>query len=177
MARVTRLTCQCGEVELELLDDHIVSTECCCTSCREAGSILERLPSAPKLLEESGVTRFVLYRKDRVSCAKGAEELREHRLTPDSKTRRVVATCCNTAMFLDFTSGHWISLYGRRWSSAERPAVEIRTMTSDLPKHVKLPGDVSSSQVRLIAKLIGAWVAMGFRTPKVCYVKRQIDAR
>lgn len=177
MERITKLKCNCGKVELELLGDHIVSTECCCTSCREAGSILERLPCAPKLLEDTGVTRFVLYRKDRVACTRGADELREHRLTANSKTRRVIATCCNTAMFLDFTPGHWISLYGRRWPPGTLPAQELRTMTRDLPKQTKLPGDVSSSQARFIVKLAVAWAAMHFRTPKLGYVRGRIDAR
>jgi hypothetical protein len=43
--------------------------------------------------------------------AEGFPRVEEHRLKPDSPTRRVVATCCNSAMFLDVTKGHWLSMY------------------------------------------------------------------
>jgi hypothetical protein len=56
------------------------------------------------LYPDSG-TGVILYRKDRVRCVMGQEYLEERRLTPDSPTRRVLATCCNSAMFLDFTKG------------------------------------------------------------------------
>jgi hypothetical protein len=41
----------------------------------------------------------------------GQEHLEEHRLEPDSPTRRVIAKCCNSAMFVDFTKGHWVSMF------------------------------------------------------------------
>ena len=50
----------------------------------------------------------------------GAEYLEEWRLKPNSPTRRVVATCCNSAMFLDFTKGHWLSMYRNRFPQARR---------------------------------------------------------
>lgn len=175
MDRFTHIACNCGSVELLLSGGHIVSTECCCTSCNAAGAILQKLPSAPELLEENSTTRFVLYRKDRVSCSKGSEQLREYRLTEDSKTRRVVAACCNSAMFLDFTQGHWISLYGRRWPAKDLPGLEQRTMVSDFPNDTKLSDGVSHSQAKFFAKLIAAWVAMGFRTPKIQYVQGKLD--
>ena len=34
----------------------------------------------------------------------GQQYLEEHRLKPESPTRRVIAKCCNSAMFLDFTT-------------------------------------------------------------------------
>ncbi len=50
-----------------------------------------------------GGTGFVLVRSDRVRCVKGGDKLQEHRLKPDSPTRRVLATCCNSPMFLEFS--------------------------------------------------------------------------
>ncbi|XXY45820.1 hypothetical protein WME91_38040 [Sorangium sp. So ce269] len=178
MTQRTRLTCTCGQAALELEGRHLVSVECYCNSCRAAGAALESLPGAPKLLEASGATRFVLYRKDRVRCAAGAAQLKEHRLQPASKTRRVVATCCNTPLFLEFTDGHWLSLYGLRWPLGTLPPLEMRTMTEDLPEGTKLPEDVPNGKTQpfmFYVKLIGAWIAMGFRVPRVDFVNGALD--
>ena len=51
----------------------------------------------------------------------GAGYLEEHRLKPDSPTRRVIATCCNSGMFLDFTKGHWLTMYGTAFRQVRRP--------------------------------------------------------
>ena len=170
MKMTTRLSCTCGQVCLEVEGTPIVNAECCCNSCRAAGSRLQTLPSAPAVLDSYGATRFVLYRKDRVGFAKGAELLKEFRLTPESKTRRVVASCCNTPVFLEFQGGHWLSLYACLWSKATLPALEMRTMTMDLPEGTVLPDDVPNARrqpLSFMVKLLGAWVAMGFRVPKV----------
>jgi hypothetical protein len=179
MAREASLTCNCGEVVLEIEGRHIISTECCCESCRQAGAHLQSLPGAPSFLEPNGNTRFVLYRKDRVRCEKGADALKEYRLKPEAKTRRVVATCCNTPMFLEFTQGHWLSLYGHLWPDASLPALEMRTMAGDLPNGVSLPDDVPNAKthsLKFFARLIGAWAAMRFRTPKIAYVDGELNA-
>jgi hypothetical protein len=97
--------CQCGKVKFETVGSPILTGACYCTSCQEAGRRFEQLASAPPVLDGGGGTSMVLYRKDRVHCVLGQEYLEEHRLMPDSATRRVVATCCNSAMFLDFTKG------------------------------------------------------------------------
>lgn len=178
MKPTTKLICTCGQVVLELTGRHLVSVECYCNSCRAAGGVLELLPGAPKLLEASGATRFVLYRKDRVRCTAGATHLKEHRLQPSSKTRRVIARCCNTPLFLEFTHGHWLSLYGRRWPIEALPPLEMRTMTRDLPEGTKLPGDVPNGKTQppmFFVKLLRAWIAMGFRAPKIDYVHGEIE--
>jgi hypothetical protein len=117
-----------------------------------------------------GTTRFVLYRKDRIDFVKGATHLKEFRLTPESKTRRVVASCCNTPIFLEFQNGHWLSLYACLWTKGTLPALDMRTMTKDLPAGTVLPDDVpnaSQQTLSFMAKLLGAWVAMGFKAPKI----------
>ncbi|MGO9459213.1 MAG: GFA family protein [Rhodomicrobium sp.] len=143
--------CRCQKVEIETVGPPIVSAACYCASCREAGGRFERLPAAPPVLDADGGTSFILYRKDRVRCSKGREYLKEHRLTPASPTRRVIATCCNSAMFLDFTSGHWLSIYRNRFTS-DTPPPEMRAHTG-----------------RFILKLLTSWVMMGFRRPKVTW--------
>ncbi len=166
----THLRCACGQVHLDLKGAPIVSAECCCTSCRTAGTQMEHLPGAPRVLTDHGATPFVLYRKDRVLIVEGAEQLAGFRLTPKSHSRRVVATCCNTPVFLDFEAGHWLSLYGSLWPADARPALEMRTMTEDLDDRSRLPDDVPNPKKHTLSffvRLLGAWGAMGFRVPKV----------
>ncbi|WP_127752112.1 hypothetical protein [Devosia sp. 1566] len=168
MKEINEIGCRCGQVRLVLSGAPIISTECCCSSCRQAGARLEQLEGAAPILGEHGTTRFVLYRKDRVTFLGGLDGLREFRLSPDAGTRRVVATCCNTPVFLDFKGGHWFSLYAGLWPQEALPPVEMRTMTSDLPDPSVLPGDVPNRKhqsVSFFAKLLGAWMAMGFRSP------------
>ena len=177
--QTTILTCNCGQVALEVQGRPIVSAECLCTDCQNAGAFLQLLPGAPPTLDKKGATRFVLYRKDKVRCEKGQDCLREHRLSKDSKTRRVVAICCNTPMILEFTNGHWLSIYGGLWPVASLPALEIRTMTRDRPEGVELPDDVpnpSTHTFSFYARLFRAWAAMHFRAPKVAYVNGDLDA-
>jgi len=139
---------------------------------------MQTLPAAPAVLETNGATRFVLYRKDRVRFLKGTHLLKELRLTPEAKTRRVVATCCNTPVFLEFTNGHWLSLYGRLWPAGTLPPLEMRTMTSDLPAGSALPDDVPNGKRQsfsFFVKLLGAWIAMGFRSPKIAFVNGELQ--
>jgi len=176
----TTLSCGCGQVVLKVQGRPIVSAECLCNDCQKAGVFLQSLPDAPRTLDDNAATRFVLYRKDRVWCESGQRCLREHRLSTHSKTRRVVATCCNTPVFLEFSSGHWLSIYGGLWPVGTLPELELRTMTRDRPKGVELPNDVpnpSTHTVSFFAKLFGAWLAMRFRSPKIDFVSGNINAQ
>ncbi|RKH44876.1 GFA family protein [Corallococcus sicarius] len=178
MTQATPLGCVCGQVQLAVDGAPIVTAECHCNSCRAAGARLQALPSAPSFLEPHGGTRFVLYRKDRVRFLKGTDLLKEFRLTPEAPTRRVVATCCNTPVFLEFKNGHWLSLYDCLWPAATRPTPEMRTMLSDLPAGTQLPGDVPSGKrhsLSFFARLLGAWIAMGFRVPKITVVHGELQ--
>jgi hypothetical protein len=166
----TQLHCACGRLQLEVRGRPIINAECHCTSCRTAGTKLQGLPLAVPMLEPNGGTHFVLYRKDRVRIVDGAHLLKEHRLTPGAKTRRVLAACCMTPVFLEFQSGHWLSLYASLWPAGALPAVDLRTMTSDLPPGTTLSPEVPSYKTQspaFFAKLLGAWIAMGFRVPKI----------
>lgn len=178
MTETTSLTCRCGQVQIETALRPIVSSECFCDSCRTAGARLERLHQAPRLLGPHGGTRFVLYRKDRVRILEGADRLKEFRLTPRSPTRRLVANCCNTPVFLEFRGGHWLSLYGCLWPAGSLPPLELRTMTGDLPDASVLGDEVPHGRwptLRFYAWLLGAWIAMGFRSPKVEGVEGKLE--
>ena len=172
-SRVLSASCSCGSVQFEAVGAEIVTAACYCTSCQTAGHQFDQLsPSAP-VFERDGGTGFVLYRKDRVRCSKGEALLREHRLKPDSTTRRVLATCCNSAMFVEFDKGHWLSLYRNRFANGA-PPIEVRTMTKDKRRDVVFADDVPSPATHsagFMWKLLAAWVAMGFRTPTITYGK------
>ena len=178
MKSIVILSCQCGAVEFELKGSPFLTTACLCNSCRAAAACFATLPGATSLLDAHEATATAAYRKDRVACVKGSEHLREHRLTPETTTRRVVATCCNSPMFMEFTKGHWIDFYSQRWPAGSAPPPEMRTMVSDLPVGTKLPGDLPNyrwQSIGLFAKLAAAWIAMGFRRPEISYVKGRLN--
>jgi hypothetical protein len=120
-------------------------------------------------LAGDGGTDYVLYRKDRIRCIHGGHLLEERRLKTDSPTRRMFAHCCNTAMFVDVTVGHWLTVFRGRPSGVIPPAT-MRLMTAERPKGVILPDDVPNYAGRsgkFMLKLLRAWIAMGFRRPAV----------
>jgi hypothetical protein len=175
----TPLGCRCGTVRLAVDGAPIVAAECHCASCRAATARLAALPGAPEVRAENGGVPYVLWRKDRVRFLAGAERLREFRLTPASKTRRVVAGCCNTPLFTEFENGHWLSLFSALWPQGSRPEPNLRTMTSDLPPGTVLPDDIPNHRRqsgRFFAKLLGAWIAMGLRTPTISVPGGTLDA-
>ena len=166
-------TCQCSKVKFEAVGPPILTAACYCTSCQEAGRQFELLASAPPVLDFDSGTGFVLYRKDRVRCTMGQQYLQEHWLKPNSPTRRVIATCCNSAMFLDFTKGHWLSMFRNRFPTGA-PPLEMRVMTKERRFGVELAGDMPSyggHSGKFMFKLIAAWIAMGFRRPEIALGK------
>ena len=79
------------------------------------------------------------------------------------------ARCCNTAMFLDFTKGHWLTVYRGRLPNDIPPAT-MRMMTAERPEGVILPDDMANypgHSRKFMLKLLRAWMAMGFRRPAV----------
>jgi hypothetical protein len=170
VTQITERQCACGQARFTVDGEPMLSVECCCTSCRTAGGVLEKLPGAPRIVGRNGATHLILYRKDRIHFTTGTELLKEYRLTPESPTRRIVAICCNTPIGLDFTKRHWLSLYSCLWSAHTLPPIHMRTMTSDALQGTILSDDVPNHKryaLSFFAKLLSAWVAMGFKIPKV----------
>jgi len=165
------VTCECAQVAIELDGAPLTCAECHCNSCRQAAQRLEQLPLARPMLEHNAGTQFVLYRKDRIQLLRGQHLLEAFRLGPKAPTRRLVSRCCNSPIFLEFQSGHWISLYASLWPEQTRPTPQLRTMTSDRTEGVALDDAVPTGTLqtwRFYAKLLGAWIAMGFKSPKIC---------
>ncbi|HEY4374820.1 MAG TPA: DUF6151 family protein [Burkholderiales bacterium] len=164
-------SCRCGKVELEAIGLPILSAACYCKSCQAAGSHFGQLPFASPVLNADGGTDYLLDRKDRVQCMKGEALLEEYRLKPESPTRRMITTCCNSPMFADFTKGHWLSLYRNRFP-ADAPPIEMRVMTQSRREGVVLADDLpnySGASGKFMFRLITAWIAMGFRRPEISW--------
>ena len=150
--------CRCGQTTIELTGVPIESVICLCESCRTAALGFERDLGAPKTVNAVGGVDYCLYRKDRVKIARGAQNLREHRLEPQSPTRRVVATCCSSPMFTDFTPGHWLTVFRDRLSGPS-PRPQMCIMARDQPQGLPLPKGVpayAAQPSRLTLRLLGA---------------------
>jgi hypothetical protein len=163
--------CRCGETTIELTGEPIHSVVCFCESCRTAGRALEQDPDAPRTVNADGGVDYCLYRKDRVRIAHGARHLREYRLEPASPTRRVVASCCGSPMFLDFTPGHWLTIFRDRLPEPA-PEPQMRIMTRDRAEGARLSDAIptyAGQPPRLLIRLLAAWAAMGFRRPKIAW--------
>src|ERR1700682_1832784 len=86
-----------------------------------------------------GGTAYILYRKDRVKCSRGALLLKSHKIREKSATNRVVATCCNSAMFLNFDDGkHWVDVYRARFQG-DIPPLQMRICTKSKPDNGVVP--------------------------------------
>lgn len=170
MSAAQELQCGCGQVRLIVEDAPIISAECHCSSCREGAQRMAALPGAPGVTNAAGGTPYVLYRKDRVRFVAGVELLRAFRLKPEASTRRVIATCCNTPVFTEFQNGHWLSLYAGLWPDGTAPKPDLLTQTGSVPEGQALDANVPSGgwpTAKFYGRLLGAWMGMGFKTPKV----------
>ncbi len=161
----THLTasCSCGRVELEASGSPIVSSVCYCDDCQKGAGQIEALPNAGAVRDSDGGTAYILYRKDRIACSKGTDLLKSYKLKDASATNRAVASCCNSAMFVNFDKGpHWVSAYRARFRG-ELPPLQMRICTKSKPAGVVLPNDVPSYPgypPGLIVKLLASRVAM-----------------
>jgi len=170
MSKTTTLACACGQFHVELVGDPFIATECHCNSCREAAARLAALPPAFSPAGDNGGTPYILYRKDRIRFPDGTAALRAFRLGASAPTRRVLTACCNSPVFLELQDGHWLSLYVGLWPEASRPAIDIRTMTADLPAGTTLDDALPAGRratAGFYARLLAAWIAMGFKVPKI----------
>lgn len=170
MTQSYTLACACGQFHLEVTGEPLITAECHCNSCRAGSQQLAALPLARPMTADNGGTPYVLYRKDRVRFPAGTALLRGYRLSEKAPTRRVVTTCCNTPVFVEFSGGHWLSLYASLWDQTARPAMQIRTQTANVPPGTTLDSSLPSggwTTAGFYGKLLAAWMAMGFKSPKI----------
>ncbi|MDN3525940.1 DUF6151 family protein [Halomonas sabkhae] len=157
--------CTCGAVELEVTGSPILGAACHCDDCQAGARQVEQLDNAPSILDAAGGTPYLLYRKDRVRCPRGDENLVEYKLKSTSPTSRIVAGCCNTFMYLDFQRGHWLSMHRAQFVDASWP-LQVRIQTRFKPEGSTMPDNVpaySAYPFKLIGKLVAARLAMLFK--------------
>lgn len=158
-----RLSCACGRVQCEAVGAPIVGAVCYCDDCQEGARRIEALPNATPFRDPDGGTSLLVYRDDRFRCSSGAELLESHKIKEGSPTRRMVASCCNSALFLKFEPGFWVSAYRARFEGHDLPPLDMRQQIKHRTVADALPADVPSHRgfsLRLFAKLISARFAM-----------------
>lgn len=156
-------TCVCGQVRCEATGEPILSAVCYCKDCQAGGRLIEALPAAAPVLDADGGAAYLTYRDDRFRCVAGEPLLKGYHLKDTSPTFRYVATCCNTAIYLKFTRGHWVSAYANRFETNMRPPVEMRTNIRFRQAETALPDDAPAYRrfpARLFARLIAARINM-----------------
>jgi hypothetical protein len=156
-------SCICGCVVFELKGTPITCLACYCHDCQAGARQIEALPGALPVQSPDGGTAYVVYRKDRVQTIKGADLLKALKLRPASPTNRMIASCCNAAMLLNFDDGkHWVDIYRDRLG-ASTPPLKMRVCTKFAPEGAAVLADVpgyAGYPLPFIAKLIGAKLAM-----------------
>jgi len=163
LQNATIVRCLCGSVELEVIGTPIIGAFCYCDDCQEGSRQIEALPGAHPVQDPDGGTAYILYRKDRVKCTRGSLLLKGYKLREESATNRVIASCCNSAMFLNFDDGkHWVDVYRSRFQG-DIPPLQIRICTKFKSGNHDVPSDVPSYAgypLKFLAKLIAARIAM-----------------
>ena len=158
--RVAR--CSCGRVRCEAVGTPIVSTICYCSDCQAGGRQIEALEGAAPVLEPDGGTPYSTYRSDRWACVEGAELLLGYKLNVKAPTQRLVASCCNSGMFIRYEPGWWISAYRMRFAEPH-PPIEMRTKVARRQSNLPIAADAPAYRGfpgKLYWRLIAARVAM-----------------
>jgi hypothetical protein len=163
LAEVHLLRCQCGAVECTGQGAPIGTAVCYCDDCQAAGLQLQALPAAALVLDPDGGTALTLFRANRFDVTRGTEKLAPHRLRPESATMRMVASCCNSTMYLAFDKGpHWVSVLRNRFVGA-KPPIDFRHMTKFRASPLPYPDSVQTYPrfpVRFLALVLRDWIAM-----------------
>lgn len=162
MSALLTSRCECGRVRCTATGTPIVSAVCYCTDCQTGGHVIEALPAAPRVLDPDGGTAYLTWRDDRFAVVAGEELLVPYTLKHDAPTRRMVASCCNSGMFVKFGPGHWTSTYRLRFAG-ELPPVEMRTKVARRQSDLPMPDDAPVYRgfgAKLFWRLIASRVAM-----------------
>lgn len=156
-------SCACGRVQCRAVGAPIVSLVCYCNGCQNGARLIEALPNAAGFRDADGGTPFLSYRDDRFECSSGEELLVGYKLKESAPTQRMVASCCNSAMFLKFAPGFWVSAYRARFEDGDLPPIDMRVQIEHRRADAALPRDPPGYRgfpMRLFAKVIAARVSM-----------------
>jgi len=160
--------CRCGAVEVGAWCDPIVVTACYCDDCQAASERLAASANSAPLAGADGGTDFMVFRRDRIACTRGADRLEAMRLTDTTKTRRMVASCCATPMYVGFDDKRpWVSAF-RASFGADAPPVQMRICTrfrrTEPPAKDGLP-DHPGYPAAMILRILAVWPLMLFSRP------------
>jgi hypothetical protein len=160
--------CRCGAVEIAAWADPIVVTTCYCNDCQAAAKRVAESANVGRAANDDGGTEFMVFRRDRIACTRGAENLQVMKLTAASKTRRMIAGCCMTPMYVGFEDKRpWVSAM-RTTFGADAPPVEMRICTrfrpSDGPANDGLPSHPGYPPAMMF-RILAAWPFMLFSRP------------
>jgi len=155
-------SCICGRVQCRAVGTPILSAVCYCDDCQEGARHIEALPNAASFRDADGGTPLLTYRDDRFTCLQGADLLVGYRIKEDAPTRRMVASCCSSAMYLKYQPGFWVSTYRARFTG-DLPPLEMRMQVQHRRADADLPRDAPcypGFPRRLFAKFFAARIAM-----------------
>src|SRR5580692_8078026 len=158
-----RSSCACGRVRCQAMGAPIVSLVCYCEDCQDGARKIEALPNAASFRDADGGTPLLTYRDDRFKCSSGEELLVGYKIKQNAPTRRMVASCCNSAMFLKYAPGFWVSGYRARFRGDDLPPIEMRDQIEHRRADTALPSDAPCYRgfpTRLFAKIISARISM-----------------
>ena len=103
------------------------------------------------------------------ACSKGASHASSQIIDlPKAQGAQTWQGQCG--LFTEFQGGHWLSLFNVLWPAGSRPPMQIRTQTGDVAEGTALDTTLPAGAMTtagFYAKLLAAWIAMGFKVPKV----------
>jgi hypothetical protein len=160
--------CRCGAVEVGAWGEPIIVNACYCDDCQTAAQRLAASANLGPVASADGGTEFMLFRRDRIACTRGADYLQAMRLTDTSKTRRMIAGCCATLMYMAFDDRRpWVPAF-RSSFGADAPPVEMRICTRFRRSQEKAEDGLRSHPgypPAMIVRFLAAWPFMLFNRP------------
>lgn len=157
------LRCRCGKVECVIRGEPILTAVCYCDDCQAAAAEIEAAGNGPPVTDPDGGTQLTLVRKDRFAVTTGADRLVARKRDAASPTNRRVASCCNSAMFLDFDRGpFWVSALASRITGTG-PQIDMRIQTKYRTSPLPFPDNApryASYPKRFIAMMMWEWVKL-----------------
>lgn len=159
-----RAACRCGKVRLEAVGPPIAHIICYCDDCQAAACKIDALDNGWSGQGKDGGTPSLLFRRDRVSIVEGAEKIIEISVRKRTPTRRLVASCCNTALTQIHDNGWPHSGIKTSLFIGPVPPPEFRIHIRYAPAPRQLPRDLPkypSVPARLVFRLLKAKLALG----------------
>jgi hypothetical protein len=160
--------CRCGAVEIGAWSNPLVVATCYCDDCQAASERLAASANGAPATGADGGTEFMVFRRDRIACTRGVDNLQVMRLRDATKTRRMVAGCCATPMYVGFDDKRpWVSAL-RASFGAGAPPVEMRICTRfRRPAHKPEDGlpDHPGYPAAMILRVLAVWPRMLFSRP------------